>query len=302
MTGFEKSNLRRFVSLTVLTLAATSATSAFAGFQFSTPPAQQRPAPVAAAPQAYAPHDAPMPIVPAAPVESMALSPLPIEDVIAAQPAPQSPYPANNNGRLVINPYPLQQQGAVATHGVESGILSLDQAMMEQSNQLQPVVTPGSRSSAGMMARAEITSRHDRDAIVPPQKPMAQQMDYSASSMTPLPGNGAQNAYEMPAAAPRGIETQHLMPTPAIPMPRVPSPAGAFPEAVGFGRDLPLALALSQVVPADYSFSFAGNVDAGANVSWQGGKPWNDVLNEMLAPQGLRAAIAGSQVTIQRAI
>lgn len=74
--------------------------------------------------------------------------------------------------------------------------------------------------------------------------------------------------------------------------------AGGFTEAVGFGRDLPLALALSQVVPPEYTYAFGADVNVGSNVSWQGGKPWNQVMDEMLASQGLRGVISGNKITI----
>ena len=75
-------------------------------------------------------------------------------------------------------------------------------------------------------------------------------------------------------------------------------PVVEYADAVGFGRDLPLALAMSQVVPADYAFSFADDNAAGEIVSWQGGKPWDQVLSDMLVDQGLRAIIQGKKVTI----
>lgn len=289
-------SLRRFFTTSTLVLIAGS-NPAFAGFQFSSPPQQQQ---QYQAPQGYAQPttqiEAPMPIVPAAPVEQVELSPMPMEQAIGTQPAPQSVYPAanSNSGRLVINPYPLQQQGATATHDAAS--LGLEQAIAEQSGQLRPVVTPGSQAPSGMIARAAITSRFDGNAVTPPRKPVAAQMDHAApSSLTPLPGG--QNVYGNPSP----VQAQNVMPTPAIPVPRPPS-SGQYQDAVGFGKELPLALAMSQVVPADYSFSFASNVDAGATVSWQGGKPWNEVLNDMLAPQGLTAIISGQQVTIQQSI
>ena len=34
-------------------------------------------------------------------------------------------------------------------------------------------------------------------------------------------------------------------------------------------------------------------------VSWQGGKPWDVVLNEMLAPSGMKAVIENNQVSIR---
>lgn len=282
-------SLRRFVSMTAV-MALTGATPALAGFQFSPPPARP---PMQAQPSYNAPSqgDMPMPIAPASPVEQVELSPMPMipaEQALGFQPAPRA---AQQDGRLVINPYPLQQQNIAATHG--GGGPALDQAMMEQSGQLQTIAAPGSRSGSGAIARAAVTSRFDGNPTQPQQNYLQPPQNYNApSSVTPLPGGYA------PAALPP-VEHHNIMPSPAIPVPRVPD-AGGYSDAVGFGRDLPLALAMTQVVPADYTFSFAPDVDAGATVSWQGGKAWNSVLNDMLATKGLNAVIAGRQVTVQR--
>jgi len=90
----------------------------------------------------------------------------------------------------------------------------------------------------------------------------------------------------------------HAMPVPRAPVKAVP-PAQKFADAVGFGRDLPLALALSQIVPAEFTHSYAKDIDAGVMVSWEGGKAWDQVLNDMLRPQNLTAVIQGQQVIIQ---
>ncbi len=67
----------------------------------------------------------------------------------------------------------------------------------------------------------------------------------------------------------------------------------------GFGSDLPLALALGQIVPSDYAYSFAAGVNPGARISWNGGgKQWGEVLNEALAPLGYGLKIRGKQVVI----
>ena len=55
----------------------------------------------------------------------------------------------------------------------------------------------------------------------------------------------------------------------------------------GFGSDLPMVIALQQVVPAGYQFSFSSGVNPGALVSWEGGKAWEQVLSDMLSAQGL---------------
>ncbi len=92
-------------------------------------------------------------------------------------------------------------------------------------------------------------------------------------------------------------------------MPEVLARASALPPAVepvaddgeevaGFGSDLPLVIALQQVVPAGYQFSFASGVNAGALVSWEGGKSWKKVLSDMLATQGLGYKTNGNTVVI----
>lgn len=66
----------------------------------------------------------------------------------------------------------------------------------------------------------------------------------------------------------------------------------------GFGREIPLAIALSQVVPAEYTYAFDASVNAGESVSWQGGQPWDQVLANMLMPSGLGADIVDGNVRI----
>jgi hypothetical protein len=66
----------------------------------------------------------------------------------------------------------------------------------------------------------------------------------------------------------------------------------------GFGRDLPLVIALQQVAPAGHQFSFASGVNPGVMVSWEGGKPWQAVLNDMLAPQGLGYQQQGNVIVV----
>ena len=104
--------------------------------------------------------------------------------------------------------------------------------------------------------------------------------------------------------------TDELMQTMNTPMPTIdgyvaPAPVvqtsvdpAGFANAVGFANDVPLALALRQVVPASYAFSFDRGVNPGALVSWNGGKPWNEVLSEMVLPVGYGIRIMQKRVLI----
>lgn len=64
-----------------------------------------------------------------------------------------------------------------------------------------------------------------------------------------------------------------------------------FPVVEGFGKDMPLVMVLGQIVPAKYAYSFGKGVNPGALVSWDGGKPWNEVLQSVLDPLGIGMSV-----------
>lgn len=89
-------------------------------------------------------------------------------------------------------------------------------------------------------------------------------------------------------------------PAPASPSVEVAAPPAetAFGAVDGFGADIPLVLALRQIVPPHYAFGFAPGVDQGARVTWNGGKPWNLVLDDALRPLGLGTQITETAVRV----
>jgi len=68
--------------------------------------------------------------------------------------------------------------------------------------------------------------------------------------------------------------------------------------ATGFGRDVPLEFAVRQVVPATMHVEYDDTVDRQLRVSWQGGKPWQQVLHAVLQPIGMRVVTSGRTVRI----
>jgi len=69
----------------------------------------------------------------------------------------------------------------------------------------------------------------------------------------------------------------------------------------GFGESLPLAIALSEIVPAQFSYAFESAVYAGLPVSWDGGnRPWPNVLSDMLQEHGLMASFKGQILMIYK--
>ncbi len=66
----------------------------------------------------------------------------------------------------------------------------------------------------------------------------------------------------------------------------------------GFGRDMPLVLAMRQIVPADYAYSFDNGVNAGLRIDWDGGRPWQDTLDGTLSHYGLKASVVDRTVRV----
>lgn len=68
----------------------------------------------------------------------------------------------------------------------------------------------------------------------------------------------------------------------------------------GFGKEMPLALALSQIVPADYGYSVQPNVNMGLRITWNGSRSWDIVINEAVAEFGLEAIVLGKSVVLKK--
>src|SRR4051794_31559420 len=84
---------------------------------------------------------------------------------------------------------------------------------------------------------------------------------------------------------------------------RTPNPARTGQGvAQGFGRQVPLAFAVRQIVPASVKVRFDEGIDAeDVRVDWKGGKPWPDVLRGTLRPSGLLVTFRPGAVLIERA-
>ena len=69
---------------------------------------------------------------------------------------------------------------------------------------------------------------------------------------------------------------------------------------VGFAKQVPLSVALRQILPSGYSFSIDQGVDLGVLVSFDGGRPWRDTLRSALDASGLLFHEQAQMVTIAR--
>lgn len=266
-----------------------------AGFEWM-PPAQN-PTQTQQALQAYQQPTAMMPEshnyasggFPAAPVEVQPLAagqdPMSImpESYQHHIPPQQGRNLSGSQGGLKIDPYPLRRAEG-QNHPMNLSEESVQQAMAEEAHILNPLKLGAGLKTGTPPRPVQIPSASVQRSQIPrgPIEAMGQNTGRLTPMMdgepAPLPGlaNAMRNQIQPPRRA--------IM---------------NYAEAVGFGRELPLSLAISQVIPSDFMHSYAAEVDTQTIVSWEGGKPWNEVLNDMLRPQNLSAIIQGNQVIIQ---
>lgn len=69
----------------------------------------------------------------------------------------------------------------------------------------------------------------------------------------------------------------------------------------GFADNIPLSVALRQILPQEIGFSVAQDVSLGTLVSWKGGAPWRQVMKDMLVPTGLTFKEQGQLVHVVHA-
>lgn len=70
----------------------------------------------------------------------------------------------------------------------------------------------------------------------------------------------------------------------------------------GSAQNVPLSVALRQILPKEKGFMIIENVDPSMPVSWKGGAPWRDVLNAMLKSVGLIGLDKGPYYEIRRIV
>lgn len=149
---------------------------------------------------------------------------------------------------------------------------------------------------------------------IDPYAPIAAQ-----PTLAPLPEPVSAPAYE-PTTLPAPIFPRYTAITPNVPNAAPPvtphfsaepttiaaqqevwaDAASSFEPVAGFGDELPLALALRDIIPADYTYRFARGVNPGVAVSWDAqGRPWDLVVAELLAPHNLGVVLQGHQVIIR---
>lgn len=83
----------------------------------------------------------------------------------------------------------------------------------------------------------------------------------------------------------------------ALPVARPPKPK---PIAEGFGKDVPLESALRDILPVGMKSQLTAAVDPNSRVTWHGGRPWDVVLKDAVAPLGVSVRLAADGVVLSR--
>jgi hypothetical protein len=104
--------------------------------------------------------------------------------------------------------------------------------------------------------------------------------------------------FRLDGPVPPVIQTSPLQPDSSLADSAQPVPKPAVVVARGFGHDVPLAFAVRQLVPPRLRVTYGDAVDRQIRVSWDGGKPWDQVLRGVAAPLGLHIVISPTAVRI----
>jgi hypothetical protein len=116
--------------------------------------------------------------------------------------------------------------------------------------------------------------------------------------ITPVIISGDNGVQAAPMAPVSSVKTDNSAPT-SLATATIVMPAASDKDVVqGFAAQIPLGLALRQVLPPGYTFSIDPGVSADTLVSYKGGKPWRQTVQEMLAPVGLTDREQGMSVVV----
>jgi hypothetical protein len=278
-----KSN-RLFLSacVSLMTLSFCMNNAAQAGFEW-TPPAS---APAETSEPEITPGSA-LPMPPPD-VQEEILGTMPKKAPVMAQPiVPQQPAQHAKSGTPMMKTMSMDEQKPAAKVKHKK-ITPAAQAPAEMPIAAQP--QPAS-------AQAEqVPSAAKQDLAIDPYPTQAPRRKKPTQSPVVLPADSSKNMSEVALEqlnqkpdAPQGDE-QSIKWNDGL----------TFAVAEGFGSDIPLALALSQIVPPDYAYSFGDGVNPGQRVSWNGGKPWNEVLSDVLAPLHIVSEIKGKTLQLKK--
>lgn len=257
-------------------------------------------------PQPRMPSYAPQPMAAPSPrpVATPALAPTPMTPMAVGKPmgvpAPlpgPAPVAAPKKTALYINPYPMKSGGAPSAVSPEPASRAVNQALAEHAGVLHPLPLGDGQYTGAKPYRVSEFPRHAMKSPNKEMAPPAVPASISNQAMTPMMGGEPTPLSGMTAGGTAMYNNTAMTGRPMAPSGH--SYNYTYTDAVGFGRNIPLSLALSQIVPSEFSRQVSPTIDQEMSVSWSGGKPWDQVLNDMLSEKNLRAEVHGNTVVIR---
>ncbi len=192
-------------------------------------------------------------------------------------PAPAA-APAPNNAAL---PAPVEISDIAAPSPVTNEPMAIGKSAIP----LTPVIKE-SDSLSIEAARPRSTAEIKRVAVPGVSAPMPTSTKYvSPYSDAPIAS--------APVPAP--------MPAPIAPSSFAGTSIDSGPAVQGFGRSVPLAIALQQIVPPSYRYSFEPPVSGSTRVTWTGGKSWKAIVAEIARDNNMNVDIASNVVAFHHA-
>lgn len=210
-------------------------------------------------------------------------------------PGPQAAGETVQQGGAMVSPAPQQMQDGPLTP--EPDALPVPVENVDSQSLPEPLSKVPPQQAAPQQAVME--ERNTADAPIILMSPAEDEKGQKESKTADMLQEAETLTETVPVAPSTPAPAAVVAPAPEMPAMDMTSPASAAePVLEGFGKEIPLALALRDIVPPQYAYSFVDTAYAGLIVSWKGGKPWLDVLNEALAQHRLAAAISGRAVVI----
>ncbi len=264
-------------------------------------PLAKAPPPPAPAPQAMMPEPAP-----AQPIQTQAQDTGPVPLTAGGQ-----PYVAQESvkKRIHYSEWLTEAQAQEMSMKINKPEAAPPEAQkaplaMEESTHLvvpqgTPLAAPAPQGNSDVMSLLT-----PQDLVIAPYPQQRMQQVQPAPAKIVMPEDAPEKAKTIPSSVPKKsnppapAKAKKTAPKKEAAAKKTPEQAKKTDNFNGFGTDIPLAFAMEQILPEDYKFDFADGVNPEQRVSWQGGKPWKDVIGEILEKSNLASRTEGKTVHI----
>ncbi len=211
-----------------------------------------------------------------------------------AEPAPAQEVTLAKSSSTMVSPQPSALPGASAASAMPTAQSLIDG---------MPSMTAPRAASAPVVTTAPASAPAVSAVVASSTEPSAVTVDAEGVKSRVI--ETKTEIVTAPAAAPAPTNGAAVSPITGATLTRasapVPAAETAQAQVQGFGKQVPLVVAMRQILPPGYSFVKGEGVDLSQSVDWQGGKAWPDVLADAVQPLGLTARLTGDTVVINRA-